>query len=184
LVRNQTTTSSIERTSYKPSRETAFHEAGHCIHALAQNWTVLGIEPGVELGENLRHDVCRFIVPNGADEAAVENFLAGPIAEYWSRRWIVKPHASHLRPYVERARAGSTGGCDHCRIFGLLLATDPEQTNDHLISRYRAYFDRALDFIRRGDVWRPIGRVADAYQAKGRLDAFDILDAVDTADSR
>lgn len=94
----------------------AFHEAGHCMAALALGGSVSAVTIDAQ--------------PHAqASARGIENkigiSIAGKVAELWRDRRIVRPYDDELLPFLERVEACTAGSCDDCnalRLSSLLAA--------------------------------------------------------------
>jgi hypothetical protein len=167
------------RPACTPTWEVACHEAGHAIAALRAGFPPLGITP-VSSHRDFSLASCVY-GPWGttpSERAQMLCSLSGPVAGFWSARLVWRPSAEWLLQFVRKARAGESGGCDHCEVMRVLVSRRRRRPNRVVIAAYRRHELATLAFVRRREVWHDIERVARAYMERGKLSIFDLWELV------
>lgn len=151
----------------------AAHEAGHSVVGLLLGADVPFARIGVSASAGIVFE------ENAPRRHRAAAFLAGPIAENWSARWVIRQSDADLKWYRDRIREVDLGNCDWCRAMFWTIAENTRLDETAAFTRYREMEAQTIEVVRRRDVWRSIRRVADALLEHGALDGERIKALVD-----
>ena len=96
--------------------------------------------------------------------------MAGPVAERWRDRWIVRPDDKALMADLARVRGLEGGPCDACRAARAAIVETGHGADAAAIDRLRELESFALDAVRSPPIWRAIRALAISLMAEGTLD--------------
>jgi hypothetical protein len=154
-------------------RRLAYHEAGHAtigaLYGRPAEFAVLGPTP---------HVLC---LPKSKRtfEAVLIGLLAGKAAEGCAQRRRAHPPGSEeMGFYLAKAREGTVGSCDSCKVAQLLLIVHTHEGDDSLAERWRAHFVHTADLFDDVFVRSALVRVARALQEKRRLDRDELQELI------
>ena len=146
------------------SPSVAAHEASHAVVGFLLGADVAFARIGVSALAGFAFE------PDAPRRYRVAASLAGPIAEAWSPRWIVRQSDADLRWYRDRIRDADLGNCDWCRAMFWTIGENSRRDEAETFARYREIEAQTIDIVKRPDVWRSIKSVADALMEHGEID--------------
>jgi hypothetical protein len=145
----------------------AAHEAGHSVVGLALGWEVEIVT--IDGAPHVRWRAgCRPL----PEVAAVA--LAGPIAERWRNRWIVRPDDKALLADLARVRGLSGGSCDACRAARACVVETHHADDATVIARWREIESQTIDAIKSPPIWASIRALAEKLMEHGTLDGAGV----------
>jgi hypothetical protein len=140
----------------------AFHEAAHAAIGLALGWQIDTVT--IDGPAHVRWRAgCRPL----AEVAAVA--MAGPIAERWRIRWIVRPDDKALMADLARVRGLAGGACDQCRAARAATVETGHAADAAVMARLREIEAWTIDAVRSPPRWRAIRAIAAELLVKGTL---------------
>jgi hypothetical protein len=166
-------TEEIERWYAEVDKHVAWHEAGHCVAAVAAG---VGIDH-VRCGQRAGHCAYAGTFPDA--QSSLVAALAGPVAEGLSRGAF--PVSYHAAPaYVGKAKEGSSGDCDGCQVARVLVQANWSDADT--IAYFRTLWTRTVALFDRIEVRIAVANVAEALRRE-RLLSGDQVNALVSADA-
>ncbi len=146
----------------------AAHEAAHAVVGLLLGASVPFARIGISASAGI-------VFEEGAPRRhRVAAFLAGPIGENWSARWVIRQSDADLKWYRDRIRDADLGNCDYCRAMFWTIGENSRRDEVETFARYREIEAQTIAAVQRSDVWRSIKFVADALLEHGELNEMQV----------
>lgn len=132
---------------------TACHEAGHAVAGILYGLPLVS----VELGSDPRAIFDFSGVPDMATQRVIMA-LAGPAADHWSAKWIVRPEDDRLLPAVEAARGHHSPTGDYNKSISYIVNFWPPMDDDGVLAVLRELEASAISTVKAQ--WPAINSVA------------------------
>lgn len=104
----------------------------------------------------------------------VAYFLAGRIAQDWSRRWTISIHPCEFDWILRAVRACGGGYCDLCRAVRLATVGLGHPADDAIVAEIRLIETATTDFVHHPTNWHFVRRLSDLLIERSTLTGADI----------
>jgi len=141
----------------------AAHEAAHAAVGLLLGAEVSFARIGVSASAGFAFE------PNAPRRHRVAASLAGPIAEAWSARWVIRQSDEDMKWYRDRVFDVDLGNCDFCKAMFWTVTENTRLDESATFARYREIEAQTIEIVKRPDVWRSIKSVADVLLEHGEI---------------